>query len=118
MQNRSTEDVLQEHLELARKGDLDTDLERNYASDVVVMTTLGSFRGHEGVRESCALLREAVSTENARFTRRSTTGELAVVKWTTKPDPALVFSAEETFLIRKGKIVIQTIQVDLTAAEN
>ena len=29
-----------------------------------------------------------------------------------------VFSAEEKFLIRKGTIVIQTIQVDLTSAEN
>lgn len=115
---RTTEDVLDEHLDLRRRGDLEADLRRNYAEDVVLMTTHGSFRGHDGVRESNAMFMQAFAQADTRVERRATTGELAVIRWSARPDPAVVVSGEETLLIRNGKIVIQTIQVDLEPAAN
>jgi hypothetical protein len=48
---RSTREVFEDHLRLAEENDLEGDLERNVAEDVVMLTGRGVFRGHAGVCE-------------------------------------------------------------------
>jgi hypothetical protein len=47
---RPAREVLDEHLELARRGDIETDLVHNYLHDVVLLTSFEAYRGHTGVR--------------------------------------------------------------------
>jgi hypothetical protein len=47
---RPAREVLVEHLELARRGDIETDLVHNYLHDVVLLTSFEAYRGHTGVR--------------------------------------------------------------------
>lgn len=49
---RTTDEVLNDHLRLRLEGDLEDDMARNYAADVVLLTGCGVFRGHDGVRAS------------------------------------------------------------------
>ena len=48
---RAARKVLDEHLELARHGDIETDLAHNYHHDVVLLTSFGAYRGHTGIRQ-------------------------------------------------------------------
>jgi hypothetical protein len=52
MAERSPREVLADHLHQAAAGDIETDLARNHAEDVGVLTGFGAFRGHEGLREA------------------------------------------------------------------
>ncbi len=42
---RSTREVLDDHLALARQADLETDIKRNFADDCVLLTSFGAFYG-------------------------------------------------------------------------
>ncbi|MGH8145317.1 MAG: hypothetical protein ACREPY_03205, partial [Rhodanobacteraceae bacterium] len=56
MDERTAGNVLEDHLALAQQGDLETDIERNFVADCVLMTSYGTFRGHAGVRDAARLL--------------------------------------------------------------
>jgi hypothetical protein len=49
---RQTREVLEDHLRLRSVGDLETDLERNYADDVVVLCELGTLKGRAAIRNA------------------------------------------------------------------
>ena len=78
---RSTREVLDDHLALAAAGDWRTDLDRNVADDIVVLT------GFE---------------------------------WTADGPTARVRDGADSFVIRDGRIVVQTIHytVEVVAAED
>src|SRR3712207_1776543 len=57
---RSAAEVFDDHLRLRQEADLENDLARNYAEDVVLLTGFGVFRGHDGVRAAAARLRRQV----------------------------------------------------------
>lgn len=52
---RSTREVLDDHLRVAQECHLETDLERNFSDEVVLLTSYGVFRGIEGVWEAFRL---------------------------------------------------------------
>lgn len=53
---RSAEEVFEEHLKLAIERDMEAELSRNNAEDIVLLTNFGVFHGHQGVREAAELL--------------------------------------------------------------
>ncbi len=53
---RSTAEVFEEHLRLRAAGEVDADLERNYAPDVVPLCEPAVLRGCQAVRESARRL--------------------------------------------------------------
>ena len=67
MNERSTEEVLRDHLALAQLGDIETDIARNMAPDCVLMTSYGVFRGHEGVRDAAKLLDDQIGRNAVRL---------------------------------------------------
>ena len=48
LEKRSPNEVFEDHLALAQKGELEKDLERNYAPDSVLLTNYGVFMGERG----------------------------------------------------------------------
>lgn len=69
---RSTREVLDDHLALAANHDLETDLARNFAEEVVLLTGYGIFRGIDGVREKADLL--AKQLPGGRWTYETVSG--------------------------------------------
>jgi hypothetical protein len=108
---RSTRDVLEDHLRLRRQGfgKVEEDIARNYAEDVVLLTGFGVFRGHEGVRRSAQILREQLPCTRYQYRTKLVDGEMAFLEWSARCRTARVEEGADSFLIRDGRIVVQTI---------
>jgi hypothetical protein len=107
---RSASDVLDDHLRLAADWDIETDLARNFAEDVVLLTGYGIFRGIGGVREKARLLAEQLP--GGRWTYRTimAEGELGFLEWTAEADNgARVEDGADSYLVRDGRIHAMTI---------
>jgi SnoaL-like domain len=108
---RSTRDVLEDHLRLRRRGagKVEEDITRNYAEDVVLLTGFGVFRGHDGVRRSAQILHEQLPCARYQYLTRLVDGEMAFLEWAARCPTARVEDGADSYLIRDGRIVAQTI---------
>src|SRR5579871_6394224 len=108
---RSTRDVLQDHLRLRRQSfrKVEEDIARNYAGDVVLLTGFGVFRGHEGVRRSAQILHEQLPCVQYQYRTKLVDGEVAFLEWAARCPTARVEDGADSFLIRNGRIVAQTV---------
>lgn len=106
---RTTSDVFDDHLRLRNEGDLETDLTRNYSPDVVLLTGIGVFRGHDGVRASADILRGYARGTHYDYRVRLVEGEIAYLEWRADSAHARIDDGADSFLIRDGRIQIQTI---------
>lgn len=102
-----TNAVLDNHLASARRGDLES-LLNDFSEDSVLFLPQGPVRGMTGLREFYdALLTKppAGFPEALELIRRDVEGEVAYIVWKAEPGVRL---ATDTFLVRDGKITIQT----------
>lgn len=110
MSDRTAREVLDDHLRLAAEWDFETDLRRNFAEDIVLLTGYGVYRGLEGVREKVRLLDRQLP--GGRWTYRTilAEGELGFLEWTAEADNgARVEDGADSYLIREGRIRAMTI---------
>ncbi len=61
LKNRSPREVFEDHLQLAQNGELEKDLQRNYAADTVLLTNYGVFHGKQGMKEAAELFGKAIT---------------------------------------------------------
>ena len=116
MPDRSTQEVFEDHLDLAQQGNVEIDLERNFAEDCVLLTTYGVFRGREGARAAADLLGKQIGRTKYEYRTRLWHGEIAFLEWTAKTPTATVDDGADSFLIRDGLIRVMTIHY--TVEEN
>lgn len=112
LSNRSTEDVLEDHLRLRTAGDVENDLARNFAPDVVVMTPKGMRKGHEAVRQFNKMLQAHVPRHYV-FPTKLTNGRFAFIEWRAREPGRSVEDGADSFVIENGKIVFQSIHYSL-----
>ena len=106
---RSRNDVFDDHLRENEDGSIDDDLQRNYSEDVVVLTRRGVFRGHDALRQLNRLLIEEVPNASFDYRTRLVEDEMAFLEWRARADGARVEDGADSYLIRGGKIIAQTI---------
>lgn len=106
---RRPEAVFRHHLELALTGSVEDDLASNYGGDVVVLSGWGIFRGHDGVRQLARQLEEELPNCTFRYGAQLVAGELAFLEWSATCDAGQVRDGADSFVIRDGRIVAQTI---------
>ena len=75
---RTTQEVYEDHLRLADENDIEGDLARNVAEDVVVLTGRGVFRGHDGVRELARQLMTEIPSGRWTYVTRLFEGPMAL----------------------------------------
>jgi len=109
---RSTAQVLEDHLRCRQAGDLDRDLSRNYAGDVVLMSPRGVRQGHGAVRDYSRMLRAHVPARY-EFPVKLTRGPYAFIEWRAREPGRSVEDGADSFVIRDGRIVFQTIHYTL-----
>lgn len=114
---RSTREVFEDHLRLADAGDLDGDLARNVAEDVVVLSGRGVFRGHDGVRELARQLMDEVPSGRWTYTTLLAEGPMAFLEWTVDEGPTRIRDGADSYLVEGGKIRVQTIHYTVEDAE-
>lgn len=111
--HRSTEDVFEDHLKLRNDGDLETDLLRNYASDVVLLTSNSNMRGHDAIRLSAARLQEQLPRAQFVFVKKQVSQRYALLFWQARSARYSVLDGVDSFAIEDGKIVFQSIHYRL-----
>ena len=110
---RTTRQVFDDHLALAAQGDVEGDIARNYATDVVLLTGLGLFHGHDGVRQSRRELTREFEGAHYDYVTRLVDGDSAFLEWQARTDAIEVDDGADSFVIRDGRIVAQTIHYTL-----
>ncbi len=107
---RSPREVLDDHLELARSWDFETDLRRNFADDIVLMTSYGVYRGIEGLRAKVELLDEQMPGGRWTYHNVMVEGKLGFLEWSGIADNgARVEDGADSYLIEEGRIRAMTI---------
>ena len=107
---RTTSEVLDDHLARRLKRELEQDIARNYSPEVVLLTDHGVFRGYDGVRHCARLLEDAMPRAALALRRRLVDGEVAYVEWSGRSGARHVDDGVDTFLVREGLILVQTVR--------
>lgn len=116
--HRSAREVLDDHLALADSSDLETDLERNFSNDIVLLTGYGIFRGIDGVRAKARLLEEQLPRGRWNYRTIMAEGEMGFLEWTAEADNgARVEDGADSYLIRGGRIRAMTIHYTVLPPE-
>jgi ketosteroid isomerase-like protein len=105
----STEAVLQNHLRAAKVG-VDA-IMQDYTDHSVLITHDATFRGLAEIRRFFTVLFDALPAgffDELRMIRQEIVGEVAYILWERKPQIA---RATDTFVMRNGKILVQTFAV-------
>ena len=107
---RTAREVLDDHLDLARRWEFELDLERNFSDKIVLLTTYGIFRGISGLREKVALLDEQMPGGRWTYHNVMVEGELGFLEWSgVAENGARVEDGADSYLIRDSKIRVMTI---------
>ena len=109
LSKRTTEEVFLDHLELRKLGRLEQDIKRNYDEHVLIVSNVGTFYGHDGVRHSAHLLGLLLPTIKYKFDTLLVRGQVAFEEWEAEASRVEVHHGIDAFVISNGKIKIQTI---------
>jgi hypothetical protein len=90
-------------------GELEADLARNYADDVVVLCELGALKGRPAIRKSARRLGLQLPDAEFQFPTKLVRGEHAFLVWKARSQLFEVEDGADSFVIRGGRIVVQTI---------
>ena len=108
MTDRTAAEVLEDHLRLRSESKLEEDLERNYSPDVLVFSSEGRFYGHDGIRETASILDDFVDPGEYEYLEKHADGDIAFLTWKASRDGYDIHGGD-SFVIRDGRIVVQTI---------
>jgi hypothetical protein len=106
---RSAKEVLDDHLRESQEGSVEADLGRNYAEDLVVLSGRGVYRGHDGLRQLAEMLREELPKSTFEYRTHLVEGDVGFLEWSGRGENAYVDDGADSYVIRDGKIVAQTI---------
>ena len=111
---KETNAVLDNHLAAAQRGDVEAVL-NDYSENSVLFLPQGPVRGIAELHEFFkAFLTKPPSgfPKDFELIRRDVDGEVAYIVWKAEPGVQL---ATDTFLVRNGKIMVQTFAASLAA---
>lgn len=117
LEKRSPQEVFEDHLELAQKGELEKDLQRNYASDAVLLTNYGIFHGREGMKEAAELLQQQLPEGDYNYKLKLCHDDICFLQWTGKSDISVIPDGADSYSIKNGKIRVQTIYYSVEKIE-
>jgi ketosteroid isomerase-like protein len=111
----STQSVLDHHLEMFGEGDLDGIME-DYATDAVFVSSDGVLEGPEEIRAMYVDLLGEFDDPSVSFSleQQLVEDDYAYIRWTAET-PANVYEfASDTFVIKDGEIVMQSLAADVS----
>lgn len=107
---RSAREVIERHLWQGRHGTVDDDLAENYDPDVIILTRWGTRRGHDGMRELAAKLRDELPDAQFSYDEVLVERDVGFLEWKgTGSDGSRVCDGADSYVVRDGLIVAQTI---------
>ncbi len=106
---RTTLEVLEKHILLTLDWDQIDDIEKNYSPNCVILTSFGCFMGHDGVKKYAEIINEKIPEADFLYINRMWNGEMAFLEWQAESAESYVDDGAESFLIRNGQILVQTV---------
>ena len=105
----STKDVVDHHLKSFGEGDLKGILS-DYAPGAVLFTPEGPLRGIDAIRSLFQAMLAEFGKPGAAFSLKQqfVEGDYAYILWTAETAENVYELATDTFVVREGKIVIQS----------
>lgn len=111
---RSTREVIDDHLRRRAEGDLEGDLAANYAEGVLVLSKDGAFHGHDGVRQAAGILEAQLPQARFSYDLVRVAEDVALLGWSGEAcDGARTCHGVDSFVVRGGRIAVQTIHFDV-----
>lgn len=111
-----TEETLLHHLQAIGEGDIDAVLS-DFTEDAVLITADGLLKGHGEIRSLFEKLLSNVLPPGSAFEmlQQITEGEIAYIAWSAESPSYKIPLGTDTFIIRDGKIVVQTLAAQIEA---
>ena len=111
----STKDVVDHHLKSFGEGDLKGILS-DYAPGAVLFTPEGPLRGIDAIRSLFQAMLAEFGKPGAAFSLKQqfVEGDYAYILWTAETADNVYEMATDTFVVREGKIVIQSFAGKIT----
>ena len=111
----TTQTVLEHHLQCFGAGDLDGILS-DYAPDAVLFTQNGPLAGVEAIKPLFVAMIAEFGKPGASFEmqHQSVEGDYAYIVWTAETADNVYELATDTFVVRGGKIVAQSLAGKIT----
>ena len=106
---RSTAEVLDDHLARRTAGDLEGDLEHNYAPGVIFLCEHGPRTGRDAVRESAERLAKQLPEASFQYRVKQVDREYALLLWRADSPKARAEHGVDSFVIRDGRILMQSV---------
>lgn len=100
---------MQDHLSKRLADDVGGDIQQNYSPAVVVLSSFGVFRGHDGIRASAAKLSRSIKGATISYKHTIIEGKYAFLEWTAKSDDKVIRDGADSFVVEDGRIVLQTV---------
>ena len=113
IENRTAEQVLSDHRAALAEGEIDRDVERNYAADAVVISDAGVDRGREAIRQRllgiAALFGDVVPVVAAQtVVPLDKATFMARVLFSVATPGIEVADGVDTYIIKNGQIIWQS----------
>ncbi len=109
--------MLDDHLAMSLNGSVGDDIARNYAVDVAVVSNWAVEQGHDGVRKMAALLPSQLPKCTYAYKLRQVSAAIGMLQWTGHSPSGSVRDGVDSYVIRDGRIVAQTIFYTLTPGD-
>jgi uncharacterized protein (TIGR02246 family) len=113
--DRTAQEVFQRHARATIAGDLE-DIISDYAEDALFITQSGLLRGKDGVREGFTKLFGELPDPHFDVHTRILEGDVLFLEWTATATGPRGENRVETFLVRDGEIVLQTVHYTVRPA--
>ena len=114
---RSTKEVIEDHIQLQIAGQLEEDLHRNYDAEAVLLTEFGHFRGHAAWRTHLDGLYRVAEGGYYEILSLQARGDYALLVWKAGASGYVMDCAADSFVVKDGKIHMQTTRTPLTQSE-
>ena len=112
---RTTVEVVNDHLRCRATGAIEDDLTRNYDDEVLVICGGTARRGHGAARELERELHASAGQPAFEYVHRIAEGNIAYLVWRSRWAGVHVHDGTETYICRDGRIVSHTLYYSLTA---
>jgi ketosteroid isomerase-like protein len=111
----TTQEVLDHHLNAFGEGDLE-DILSDYAADAVLFTQNGTLKGVDAIKPLFEALFAEFSKPGVTFEMptQAVEGEYAYIVWTAETPDNSYELGTDTFVVRNGQIVVQSLAAKIT----
>jgi hypothetical protein len=111
---RTAKEIIEDHLNLSKKGTIEEDLKHNYAEDVILLTSYGIYKGHDGVKELMEMLNKELPDASFDYKKILVDGDIAFLEWSGDSKNTKIEDGADSYIVRNGRIIAQTIHYTIT----